>query len=275
MSHSKTKGVCYSKRITIIDFHLGISKNRGTPKSSIFIGVSTIFTIHFQVSLFLGWHPFVDSNENPCRTRKGATGAMVEIYPNRRDPGSLPEMDLWRWTPNHSEKKTKRLQLYPIGSMGLVYIYHLPTNLPWKSIHLPTIPPIFGYDKTLQSWYQSIPGTPLSFWGLNPPKEGQPSNQNKGPHLGSRYVRIETPWEVKATRIFLTNQPRSEAMAFNVSPASLLKGISSDHPPIFFLVRRCSAWEKKNTWGEIHENLRVITPQYHPTPRNKALLRDY
>ena len=25
-------------------------------------------------------------------------------------------------------------------------------------------------------------------WGLNPPKQGPTSNQNKGPHLGSRYV---------------------------------------------------------------------------------------
>ena len=28
----------------------------------------------------------------------------------------------------------------------------------------------------------------LYFWWLNPPKQGQNSNQNKGPHLGSRYI---------------------------------------------------------------------------------------
>ena len=36
--------------------HLGMSKNRGTPKSSILIGFSTIFTIHFggcKIPLFL------------------------------------------------------------------------------------------------------------------------------------------------------------------------------------------------------------------------------
>ena len=39
---------------------MGISKNWGTPKSSILIGFSTIFTIHFLVvPLFLGWHPYV------------------------------------------------------------------------------------------------------------------------------------------------------------------------------------------------------------------------
>ncbi len=31
------------------------------------------------------------------------------------------------------------------------------------------------------------PVCPL-FWELNPPKEGRNSNQNKGPHLGSRYI---------------------------------------------------------------------------------------
>ena len=31
------------------------------------------------------------------------------------------------------------------------------------------------------------PVCPL-FWWLNPPKQGLNSNQNKGPHLGSRYV---------------------------------------------------------------------------------------
>ena len=33
--------------------YMGVSKHNGTPKSSILIGVSTIFTIHFGVPLFL------------------------------------------------------------------------------------------------------------------------------------------------------------------------------------------------------------------------------
>ena len=32
---------------------MDVSKNRGTPKSSILIGISIIFTIHFGVPLFL------------------------------------------------------------------------------------------------------------------------------------------------------------------------------------------------------------------------------
>ena len=32
---------------------MGVSKNRGTPKSSILIGFSIIFTIHFGVPVFL------------------------------------------------------------------------------------------------------------------------------------------------------------------------------------------------------------------------------
>ena len=43
-----------------------------------------------------------------------------------------------------------------------------------------------------------IPGTPMtsSFEGepVNPPKQGRTSNQNKGPHLGSRYRYIQTIW---------------------------------------------------------------------------------
>ena len=41
--------------------HLGVSKNRGTPKLSILIGFGTIiFTIHFggKIPLFLVQHPF-------------------------------------------------------------------------------------------------------------------------------------------------------------------------------------------------------------------------
>ncbi len=33
--------------------HMGVSKNSGTPKSSILIGFSIIFTIHLGVPLFL------------------------------------------------------------------------------------------------------------------------------------------------------------------------------------------------------------------------------
>ena len=39
--------------IESIDQYMGVSENGGTPKSSIFIGFSTIFTIHFGVPLFL------------------------------------------------------------------------------------------------------------------------------------------------------------------------------------------------------------------------------
>ena len=37
----------------MIYIYMGVSKNRGTPKSSILIGFSIIFTIHFGVPLFL------------------------------------------------------------------------------------------------------------------------------------------------------------------------------------------------------------------------------
>ena len=34
-------------------FDMGVSKNNGTPKSSILIGFSVIFNIHFGIPLFL------------------------------------------------------------------------------------------------------------------------------------------------------------------------------------------------------------------------------
>ena len=37
---------------------MGFSKNGDTPKSSILIGFSIIFTIHFGVPLFLEFHPY-------------------------------------------------------------------------------------------------------------------------------------------------------------------------------------------------------------------------
>ena len=45
---------------------MDVSKNRGTPKSSILIGFSIIFTIHFGVPLFLEttpiWRGEIDSD---------------------------------------------------------------------------------------------------------------------------------------------------------------------------------------------------------------------
>ena len=37
----------------ILPSYMGVSKNNGTPKSSVLIGFSIIFTIHFGVALFL------------------------------------------------------------------------------------------------------------------------------------------------------------------------------------------------------------------------------
>ena len=41
--------------------YMGVSKNNGTPKSSILIGFSIIFTIHFggKIPLFLVQHPYI------------------------------------------------------------------------------------------------------------------------------------------------------------------------------------------------------------------------
>ncbi len=45
--------------ITWLFLQIGVSQNSGTPKSSILIGFSIIFTIHFGVPLFLVQHPNV------------------------------------------------------------------------------------------------------------------------------------------------------------------------------------------------------------------------
>ena len=43
----------YQQSMSSNQIYMGVSKNRGTPKSSILIGFSIMFTIHFGVSLFL------------------------------------------------------------------------------------------------------------------------------------------------------------------------------------------------------------------------------
>ena len=53
----------------LLVFYIGVSKNNGTPKSSILIGFSIIFTIHFGVPLLLEtsicfyqiWYPYLDT----------------------------------------------------------------------------------------------------------------------------------------------------------------------------------------------------------------------
>ena len=57
---------CVSKETDGIQLDMDVSENRGTPKSSILIGLSIIFTIHFGVPLFL---------ETPISSRFASTSS--------------------------------------------------------------------------------------------------------------------------------------------------------------------------------------------------------
>ena len=47
-------GIGIQRQVSVyLQNHLDVSKNKGTPKSSILIGFSINFTIHFGVPLFL------------------------------------------------------------------------------------------------------------------------------------------------------------------------------------------------------------------------------
>ena len=64
---------------------MGASKNNGTPKSSILIGFSIIFTIHFggKIPLFLVQHPYVSKSfyiSTSCQLGKGC-GAKSSSHP--------------------------------------------------------------------------------------------------------------------------------------------------------------------------------------------------
>ena len=51
--------------------NMDVSENSGTPKSSILIGFSIIFTIHFGVALFLEFHPYGTWEEETPQRKLG------------------------------------------------------------------------------------------------------------------------------------------------------------------------------------------------------------
>ncbi len=60
---------------------MGVSKNRGIPKSSILIGFSLIFTIHFggKIPLFLVQHPYLEL-QTPHQVVFGCLGIPLNIH---------------------------------------------------------------------------------------------------------------------------------------------------------------------------------------------------
>ena len=73
-SSSSTKKIVIKKKNinwTCFKINMGVSKNRGTPKSSIFIGLSMINHPFWGVfPLFLGWHPHAPLNFLPSPERR-------------------------------------------------------------------------------------------------------------------------------------------------------------------------------------------------------------
>ena len=63
---------------------MGVSKNNGTPKSSILIGFSIIFTIHFGVPLFL-------ETSISVYPRIWKPGGPTTLVANPEDTGSFSE----------------------------------------------------------------------------------------------------------------------------------------------------------------------------------------
>ena len=65
---------------------MGVSKNRGTPKSSILIGISLIFTIHFGVALFLET-PIFESTQCKVKSWKDLISTENCYHPGKFHPG--------------------------------------------------------------------------------------------------------------------------------------------------------------------------------------------
>ena len=82
---------------------MGVSKNRGTPKSSILIGFSIIFTIHFGgFPLFLVQHPDTEG-EVPFEKSKPFATLFCLLLPGTRsapDSALCPQLvEGWRGIP--------------------------------------------------------------------------------------------------------------------------------------------------------------------------------
>ena len=63
---------------------MGVSKNSGTPKSSILIGFSIIFTIHFGVPLFLETPIYIyDVGKSIIYEFHGLVNISKRLFPTR------------------------------------------------------------------------------------------------------------------------------------------------------------------------------------------------
>ena len=75
---------------------MDVAKNRGTPKSSILIGISIIFTIHFGVPLFLETPKYSESLDLSFffGPRKNIWANRVENIYQRKCP-EIPKRPKW------------------------------------------------------------------------------------------------------------------------------------------------------------------------------------
>ena len=100
--------------------HMDASENRGTPKSSLLIGFSIIFTIHFGVPLFFGNTHI----SNPFRRVREVTFTSIP----KKFIGfklQLPLQEIFQWSnPPSTERKDPRYQkreyLIALGSSNLL-----------------------------------------------------------------------------------------------------------------------------------------------------------
>ena len=125
--------------------------------------------------------------------------------------------------PNHWKKKTK--QLYPTGSMdGMTVYLPVPTYSPFKKKHIHNFVVVNLPFKN--TWILWIWKTQIWDWNIRTPTT----------------CHIETQ---PTTQPAFLAQP-APLMSETVRPASLLKGIGSNHPPIFFWEEVLGAWKKTN-----------------------------
>ncbi len=111
---------------TMSTTYMGVSKNRGTPKSPFLIGVSLIFTIHFGgFPLFFGSihirnsiSPGWPQCESPARSSGSPSSRSLSWVGRRQGPSQ-------RWSGKQSHKKVLDSEHFLIFFMGINCFTHI------------------------------------------------------------------------------------------------------------------------------------------------------
>ena len=110
------------------------------------------------------------------------------------------------------------------------------------------------------------PVCPL-FWGLNPPKQGPNFKQNKGPHLGSRYILLSSiEFKIHQTSAPTSNTQKLHTKSWCTSPLRMTALLTWAPLAQALVTRRTRSCNKpvrwfgipsKELWGKKENHLQI------------------